>query len=320
MIKYDSLKRIVVKYLTGTTDLKGFAGNVKACAGTRRSSAPTNTKYRFSKSISFGRICYAGTLALLSSSLAFAGTISITPYYEAAGVQSIGPVGEAQLCGVSPTCVIGTENFDALASTGGLFDYVSTFGNNGQITGAFTGSGLIFPADQYGGAGGTGNYLTVQDGQTETVTLNEGVNFFGLWFSALDATNSLSFYQTGNPNPVYTFGASEFQALVGACPGTGFCGNPNTDFLGQNSSQQYAFLNFVSTGGTFNSIVISQGNSGTFEADNETVGYITDPNPIGTAFTPEPGSIVLAFIGSGLLLAGIGLRRFGRKSDFITAA
>lgn len=99
------------------------------------------------------------------------------------------------------------------------------------------------------------------------------MNFFGLWFSALDATNSLSFYQSGNPTPVYTFGASEFQALVGSCPSTAFCGNPNANFLGQNHGQQYAFLEFVSTSGSFNSITLSEGNTGTFEADNMTVGY-----------------------------------------------
>jgi hypothetical protein len=133
--------------------------------------------------------------------------------------------------------------------------------------------------------------------------LSQPVNFFGLWFSALDATNSLSFYQTGNSTPVYTFGASEFQALVGNCPGTGFCGNPNTNFLNDNHAQQYAFLSFISTGGSFNSVVISEGNTGNFEADNLTVGYVSDPTAIGSVFTPEPGTFVLAAFGGILFLA-----------------
>jgi hypothetical protein len=202
------------------------------------------------------------------------------------------------------------ENFDEL-TTQSLSGYVSTFGNNGVITGIFTGSGIILAADQYGGAGGTGNYLAVGDGKTETVTLSEGVNFFGLWFSALDATNTLSFYQVGNSLPVYTFDAAQFQALVGNCPGTAFCGNPNANFLGQNPDQQYAFLEFVSTGGSFNSVGVSEGNTGYFEADNMTVGYVSNPDPGGTAITPEPGSIELAMVGAGALCLGsLCFRRF----------
>jgi len=52
---------------------------------------------------------------ILSASFAYS-SISFAPYYEAAGTQSIGPVGQAQLCGSSPTCVIGTETFDALST------------------------------------------------------------------------------------------------------------------------------------------------------------------------------------------------------------
>ncbi len=247
---------------------------------------------------------------MLSASFAYS-SISFAPYYEAAGTQSIGPVSEAQLCGSSATCVIGTETFDGL-STQTLQGDVSTFGDNGLITGTFSGNGTISPADQYGGAGGIGNYLSVGYNQAETVTLSQGVDFFGLWFSALDATNSLSFYQAGNPTPVYTFGAAEFQALVGNCPGTAFCGNPNATYLNANSGQQYAFLEFVSTGGFFDSVVLTEGNTGNFEADNETVGYISDPNPVGTAIsTPEPSSLGLVILGAGMLLLGrLGIRRF----------
>ena len=247
---------------------------------------------------------------ILSTSFAYS-SVSFAAYYEAAGTQSVGPIGQAQLCGTSTTCVIGTETFDAL-STLTLQGDVSTFGNNGLITGTFSGTGTIDPADQYGGAGGTGNYLAVGYNKTETVTLSQGVDFFGLWFSAADATNSLSFYQAGNPTPVFTFGAAEFQALVGSCPGTAFCGNPNANFLNANHGQQYAFLEFVSTGGSFNSITLSEGNTGTFEADNMTVGYISNPNPVGTGIsTPEPSSLGLVILGAGMLwFGGLGIRRF----------
>ncbi len=258
-------------------------------------------------SIKLDRTLLIATLASLFSSPAFS-TVSITPYFEAAGVQYIGPKGIALLCGSSTTCNIGTETFNHLAVGSLPAGYVSTFPNNGVITGTFSGDGKIMVADEYGGARGTGNYLAVSPNHPETLTLSQGVNFFGLWFSALDSTNSISFYN--GSTEIYSFGASQFSNLVGACSSNlGFCGNPNANFLNQDGGQQYAFLDFVSTGGTFNKVVISEGNSGRFEADNETVGNISDPNPTGTSLTPEPGG--LAIVGASLLLCCMGLRRFG---------
>jgi hypothetical protein len=246
-------------------------------------------------------------VAVLSSSIAFAG--SITPFYEAPGVQGIGPTGIGILCGSSATCDVGTENFNSL-TTQTLLGAVAAFGSG--ITGTYAGDGTILPADQFGGARATGNYLAVADDQAESLTLNTPVNFFGLWFSALDATNTLQFYQTGNPDPIFTFGADQFQALVGACPNDPYCGNPNPAFLNANIGQQYAYLEFVDTGGTFNSVVISEANSGNFEADNEAVGFVSDPHAAGTSInaTPEPGSLTLAIAGAGLIFLGRGFRRF----------
>jgi hypothetical protein len=246
-------------------------------------------------------------MAVLFSSIAFAG--SITPFFEAPGVQGIGPTGIGILCGSSTTCDVGTENFNNL-TTQTLLGAVATFGSG--ITGTYAGDGIILPADQFGGAGATGNYLAVADGEAESLTLSAPVNFFGLWFSALDATNTLQFFQTGNPDPVFTFDAGQFQALVGPCPSGGYCGNPNATFLNGNAGQQYAYLEFLDTGGTFNSVVISEGNSGNFEADNEAVGSVSNPHVAGTSINgaPEPGSLVLAIAGAGLLLLGMGLRRF----------
>ncbi len=231
--------------------------------------------------------------------------VNITPYYEAPGVQAIGPTGIALLCGSSTTCNIGTETFDSLAAGALPSGYVSTFPSNGPITGTFTGNGQIHNPDQYGAAGGTGKYLAVTPSNPVTLTLNQGVNFFGLWFSALDSTNTISFYN--GSTFIYSFGASQFQALVGNCPSGSFCGNPNSNFLGLNNNQQYAFLDFAATGGTFDKVVISEGNSGNFEADNETVGFVSNIRPTGTSLTPEPGG--LAFIGAGVLTACFGLRR-----------
>ena len=248
------------------------------------------------------------TILTVLSSSAFATTI--TPFYEAAGVQGIGPTGIGILCGSSTTCSVGTENFDTL-TTQTLLGAVATFGAG--ITGTFSGDGQILPADDFGGAHATGNYLAVTDGSAESLTLSKSVNFFGLWFSALDPSNTLQFYQTGNPDPIYTFGADQFQALVGDCPDDPYCGNPNAAFLNANRGQQYAYLEFLATGGTFNSVVISEASdTGNFEADNEAVGDVSNPSIAGTAINaaPEPGSLVLAIAGAGLILLGTRFRHF----------
>ena len=246
-------------------------------------------------------------VAVLFSTVAFA--TSVTPFYEAPGVQGIGPTGIGILCGSSTTCNVGTENFNQL-TTQTLLGAVASFGSG--ITGTFSGDGVVLPADQFGGAQATGNYLAISAGDAESLALNEPANFFGLWFSAADATNTITFYQTGDPDPIFTFGAAEFQALVGACPASPYCGNPTATFKNADNGEQYAYVEFLATNGTFNTVVLSEGNSGNFEADNETVGQVSTPHVAGTAInvTPEPGSLVLAIAGAGLILLGMGLRRF----------
>src|ERR1700735_4805115 len=114
-------------------------------------------------------------VAVLSSSLACATTI--TPFFEAPGVQGIGPTGIGILCGSSTTCDVGTENFNTL-TTQTLLGAVASFGTG--ITGTFSGDGVFLPADQYGGAGATGKYLAVSAFNSESLSLSTPVDFFGL--------------------------------------------------------------------------------------------------------------------------------------------
>jgi hypothetical protein len=132
-----------------------------------------------------------------------------------------------------------------------------------------------------------------------------GVNYFGLWFSALDAGNELQFYE--NNTLLLTFTPVMFQSLVGACPNSSnaFCGNPNSSFLDKDSGEQFAFLNFFDENGYFNKIVFTETGGGGFESDNQTVAYMNPVTPTGTIISgaPEPGSFVLLFSGLLVLLA-----------------
>ena len=246
-----------------------------------------------------------------SASLLYGDAIAVT--YAPAGVQS---PNSATICSSAPgtQCWIGQENFNsgsAPTTATVLPTLVSVGGLTGSISASYSGGYQIYAADQYGGAGGTGYYPEIFAANgSYTMTLSAsglpgGVNYFGLWFSALDAGNSLKFYD-GN-TLVESFGPQQFQSLVGACPDSNnaFCGNPNANRLGQDSGEQFAFLNFYDFGGSFTSIVFSESGGGGFESDNHTVGYMNPITLTGTVITPipEPDSVVLLLTGMLALLA-----------------
>lgn len=253
-----------------------------------------------------------------AASAAYGDNFVVT--YEAAGVET--PDVAALCAGTSAagsTCWIGeeqfqsTETFSSTKSNAATFQDLSKVGvTTGAITGSYTQGLVLTKADQYGGAGGTGDYAEVKNGSTKTsytLTLSTSgsltkVNYFGLWFSALDAGNDLKFYD--GSTLVYDFTPALFQKLVGSCPNSSnaFCGNPSGTYKGDDSGEQYAFLNFYDEGGDITSIVFSEtstGGSGAgFESDNQTVGYINPMTETGTVIgdTPEPGTFVLLSIGA----------------------
>jgi len=241
---------------------------------------------------------------------------TIVATYDAAGVQA--PTG-ATLCGTAAKCDIGEENFNSTWTVPFTTAYPVSVDNIGGLTGSFTGTyeGSLTraTADQYGGASGTGYYPTVTNASyTLSLTVSgtiPGVNYFGMWMSALDAGNELQFYD-GN-TLVYTFSAAQIIAKMGACPsGTNpYCGNPNNTT--QDTGEQFAFLNIYDESGFFTKVVVTETTGGGFESDNHTVGYISTIKPIGTTYytnTPEPRPLMLLSIG---MLALTGLRRRSRR-------
>jgi hypothetical protein len=221
------------------------------------------------------------------------------------------------LCGSDPVCWIGEQTFSTASVPGpGNFPMlVSTGAAGAKIAGSYSGGITISNNYEWGGAGGTGYYPTVtKSSYTLTLTTSgglPGVNYFGLWFSALDGGNELQFYE--NSTLLYTFTPTLFASLVGACPNASnaFCGNPNN---GEDANEQFAFLNFYDETGYFNKIVFTETTTAGFESDNHTVGYMDPVVPTGTPIvpTPEPGSIVLLSIG---MLALIGLMRHSAVTD-----
>lgn len=204
------------------------------------------------------------------------------------------------------------ETFNGLSYNG---TSLTTNFNGSGITGTYTGDALISSANLYGGAGGVGQYIATSNAFSYALTLSSDVNYFGLWFSALDQGNGLAFYR--NNTLVYSFTPADYEQLVGACPETttspNYCGNPNANFYDQNSGQQYAYLNFYDRNASFNKIVFSQTpNDGEFESDNQAVANLASA-PGGTPLVavPEPPGLLL--IGTGVLFAaGFVRRRFAQ--------
>lgn len=205
----------------------------------------------------------------------------------------------------------GVETFDAVGQGAGQA-FATDFASGGLITGSYAGVDVL-GADQYGGAGGAGNYASTFGTTGFSLGLNTsdpaGINYFGFWLSALDSGNTLTFSRAGTT--VFTFSPGDVLALVG---GNGaYFGNPNASFLGQNGGQSYVFLNFFDTNGTFDTVSFSENPTiGGYESDNHTVGFYTAESGTPVGGIPEPGAWALMILGFGAV--GAAARRRGARA------
>ena len=190
----------------------------------------------------------------------------------------------------------------------------------------------VLGADRYGGATSTGlvggpvtNYVvqssTVGGANataTTTLTFVADQAYFGLWWSAGDASNQLRFYKDGLLVADYST-----ETLLEAVAGdVGYKGNPTTTYQGLNGNEAYAFINFYGMDGvTWDTISFSNVTTSGFESDNWTSRAIAygelpgeDPGDLpgkavavvtGTVVTaiPEPkGAVIAGLVAAALLL------------------
>lgn len=214
------------------------------------------------------------------------------------------------LAGVGTTDTFGNGTATSTTSfTGNIGTYTSTSAFN------------LARHDQYGGAGGTGRYMVfgAQSGSSApiTITLNASETYLGMWFSAADANNGISFYN--GSTLIGRFSTSNLLTLLGNTTVTAinsttytsasYLGNPDT---GQDATEPFAYLDFFANGTTFNKIVLD--NSGLtvsgFETDNYTVYGGVTTAPGGDVFivsVPEPSQYAVML--GGLLFCLVGGQR-----------
>ncbi len=136
--------------------------------------------------------------------------------------------------------------------------------------GSFTNVQVKAP-DQYGGADAT-RYSSVAVNRTMTLALNTPQSYFGMWWSAGDGYNALTFYQGTNVVASFT------TAILTSMLSTNYNGMPRmatnapNQNPGSNSREKYAFINFYGMNGTtFDTVLATQGKSAAFESDNWTI-------------------------------------------------
>ena len=202
---------------------------------------------------------------------------------------------------------VSTENFSARP--------VGTFTNfrSSTINGSYTltaGTASIQSNNIYGGFE-EGNQLAVnpQTGRI-SLTLDAPVRYFGFYFTAGDAANTIDLYNGPTLQLSFSTGSlisllpnnstATIKAINGANYNTiNYYGQPVT---GSNSNETYAYLHFIASGATmFDRVVLSQVTSSTaiFENDNHSVRTTAPAIPNTLVLIPEPAS--LAGLGLGLL-------------------
>ena len=174
----------------------------------------------------------------------------------------------------------------------------------------------ILAADVNGGSAGT-DYFAVSGNSSATLTLNNSLGYFGIYVTAGDKSNQISFQQSdgnGGFATTYTFRMVDLLTSgqltpFGTAGGTHF-GSPEPGTLGQNDGEAYVSLNFYAQtlADRFDRVTLTQAGTGSFESDNHSIAFnlVSPGDYTGTLFAPTPvpepaGLLALAAIGFGVV-------------------
>lgn len=258
-------------------------------------------------------------LALTSTSALAAIPVGFTVTVEDAGVQNTTATFDYDYLAV--------ETFEGEdRPTGYPRNFVSTFNApadaENPVTGTYSNVN-IKDYNQYGGAGGEGQYAVagLGVGESYSISFSSGINYFGYWLSALDAGNHLEFFSNGTSLGV--FNPTDVLAFVGPdgshYNGGAYYGNPNGVFNNDpNDDEPYVFVNFYleDPAQTFDQIVFYQaeGSTAGYESDNHTIGLWKEQGGTEVPAVPEPATWAMLIAGFGMI--GGAMRAQSRKVTF----
>ncbi len=221
---------------------------------------------------------------------------------------------EATICAGSTPCAYGVETFSGLTPQLGQGGFTTryTSGPNRFATGtAIMGSYSplsAVAADQYGGAGsayypavlGTGSYSV--DFRVQGLP---GVNYIGVWISALDGANGLRLFTSDGQITAYS--ASMLADYIGGT--AAYFGNPTRAFAGQDGAELFAYLNIYDLDTSITRVEYTNAGWSGFETSNHAVGSLSRDaaaRAMGSGVfaavatsVPEPATIALVGLGLG---------------------
>ncbi len=230
-------------------------------------------------------------------------SLFLVPASRADFITSIEPPGVQTSSAANTT----TIDFDSVSQG---YHYTQNFSLPGSLTASLQGDQFITGANKFGGAGGTGNFLSLQQGTSVSLSLSSPQAYFGAWLSALDAYNHVEIYR--GDTLVGSFSANGIENT--GLPDSYF-GNPTDPFSGQNMGEHYAFVNFYATteADMFDKIVFTNdyGGGTGFEMDNFTFSTTIQPPSV-----PEPSTLASSGIAL-ILLSGTWLRKRSRRPTSI---
>ncbi len=201
-------------------------------------------------------------------------------------------VATFELPGVQSTTTAGVVTQDFNSFTPGAF------AGGGTNVGTYSTGGEIVSPDAFGGSNAT-QYISVgaQSGTTSySLTFNGLQSYFGFDWGAIDALNSVEFFN--GVTPVATFTSADIETAL-PTPSL-YLGNPNN---GEDGGEHFVYVNFNANtvGSEFDSVV--------FMNTNTTTGFETDNHSI-LASAPEPNTYILTALG----LVGLSLFRRTRRA------
>jgi hypothetical protein len=188
---------------------------------------------------------------------------------------------------VQSTQVLTFDSYSGARAPGNVIPNI-TWANGATTIGTID-SVNVFLTDVWGGAGDSGSNYAAQKGTaTTTLTLSIPNAYFGLWWSAGDPYNQLTFFH--GTTQIASF---DTKKLLDDLP-TAYKGNPR---ISGNPNQGYAFLNFYGLEGTtWDKVVFTNTSSASnFESDNWTTRVQAWGQLLGEGPTP-PGVLVKEII------------------------